>query len=991
VKLTQNQWFDRLRTLAEEMTKDRESDLPDGLPGDMASLINEIQVYQAELEIQNEELRSAQEEVKRAHDRFFDLFQMAPAGYLVLDHASMIADANQTFCDMVGRDRQQLIGRPVSELILPADQSFFYSRYTSFYRKPEGKILDFRFVNTKKGEFHARLRGRFLALNEKADDTGTSRLFIAVTDITEEKQAKNREQHAQRVLRAIRSITQMIASQKDPADLIHLACSQLTRSMGYYSAWIALLDPSGHTVLDFAASGANVDFSGLEAQLDRGVFPACMRTALLDNERHVVMYPATECAICPLQNNYSDCAAFVQRIEYEGNLIGLLSVAVPRSYTHHHQEKELFSELVRDLAFALNGIEVARAFRRASGIIERSPAVAFVWKNEAGWPVEYVSKNCHSLFHRPVEQFFDQEVSYAGLIHPDDRERVFEEVATATADTACDRLDHLPYRILQPDDTPRWVQDITYLKRDSSGNVTHYEGIVQDISEKKANEDIVNMFFEQPLNLHLVAGVDGTIQKVNEGWHTLLGYTCDELENRPFLDLVHPDDIPATVQEMQSLAEGRRTFYFENRYRHKNGDYHILAWSASAPQGNDKLFAVASDITDQKAAERSLEKAHQEMEAVYETAMVGIMVLHSRVITSVNRRMAEMLGYQPEEMTGREPEQLHLSHEHFIEFGEKYYWQLAEKDIVQVEYPLRHKSGKTVLCQFNGRAISPPDLALGAVWVIDDITARKRMEKRLLQNKKGESLARMAASVAHHFNNILMATIGNLEIALEDIPAGHPAAKNVGGAERSAKRAATLSRRMLTYLGQDSRKDRIVDVAELCRERIAKMVENQSIPLKLKTEIESQHLPIQADETQLEQVLEVLWDNAVEAVAEDTEGEIQIAVKKTLASDIPGHHIFPVDFSPVDTDYACIGVTDTGPGIEDKKMELIFDPFYSDKFTGRGLGLAVALGIVKAHNGCIAVSSVVGQQTSFVVFLPLSTNQNARQGEYQIPYLSPGE
>ncbi|THB81294.1 MAG: PAS domain S-box protein [Desulfobacteraceae bacterium] len=80
------------------------------------------------------------------------------------------------------------------------------------------------------------------------------------------------------------------------------------------------------------------------------------------------------------------------------------------------------------------------------------------------------------------------------------------------------------------------------LRRDRSGRVTHYEGIVQDITEKKYSEDIVNMFFEQPMNLHLVAGLDGTIYKVNKGWHTILGYTDKELESTSFLDLVHPED-----------------------------------------------------------------------------------------------------------------------------------------------------------------------------------------------------------------------------------------------------------------------------------------------------------------------------------------------------------------------------------------------------------------------------------------------------------------
>ncbi len=1105
MKLTRDFWFERLRGIAEEMSKTKKAAKDEVALNDVASLVNEIQVYQTELEIQNEELRSAQEEIKGSQNRFFRLFQMAPVGYIILHKSGMVVDVNQTFCGMVDRDRQSLINRPVTDLMAPADKPIFYSRYPSFFKKPEEKFIDFRFLNPVKGDFDARLKGNYLALDEKAVQDTPHELLIAVTDITREKQAEQHERHAQKVLRAIRNITQMMASQKDPIQLIRSACSELTRNMGYYSAWIALLDQAGRRINGFAASGSNVNFSGIKENLDRGIFPSCMHAALAQKEIHVVQEPAAVCHDCPLHNKYEGCAAFVQCLEHEGKAIGLLSVAVPGAYTAHPREKELFSEVSQGLAFALNGIETARAYRRASEIIERSPAVAFVWRNEPGWPVEYVSKNCHMLFKRSVKQFLDNDVSYGDLIHADDRERVAKEVSRATSDPGCDRLTHLPYRILLPDNSVRWIQDITYLKRDPFGKITHYEGVVQDISEKKYSEDIVNAFFEQPMKLHLIAGLDGTIHRVNEGWHTVLGYTCVELEGKPFLDLVHPDDRSITTKELQAQAEGRHIFYFENRYRHKNGSYRTLAWSSSAPANADKIFAVARDITDQriaeqsltetknrfqiiaelssdyfymlnlgvdgrmsvewisdsfervttysknevqhfeqwkshvhpddqakidqntddifknvpvtsqyrlytqcndllwieerlrpvwdgnldrvvkiygaakditrqKKAEQSLENALREMKAVYDTAMVGIMVLHNRIITSVNRRMAEMLGYRPEEIIGRGPEQLHLSHEHFVDFGEQYYWQLAEKAFVQVEYSLRHKSGNTVLCQFNGRAVSPPDLDLGAVWVIDDITERKRMENKLHQSKKVESLHRVAGSVAHHFNNILMITTGNLEIAREHIPSGDPVGEYIVNAETSARRAATLSQLMLTYLGQDSRKNQLINVSELCRKRISELAANRTEEVTLDIEVASEYLPVKADTNQLEQLMEILFDNAVEAVEENKICNINISIKNMAASEIQGHPLFPMDFEPVNDHYACIVFADTGRGIEEDKMDLIFDPFYSDKATGRGLGLAIALGIVRAHKGCIVLESIVGEGTSFALYLPLSTD-----------------
>ncbi len=148
------------------------------------------------------------------------------------------------------------------------------------------------------------------------------------------------------------------------------------------------------------------------------------------------------------------------------------------------------------------------------------------------------------------------------------------------------------------------------------------------------------------------------------------------------------------------------------------------------------IKGTVQDITERKLAEEKRRAMLDEQKAIFESSMVGIMVLYDRTITKVNPRMAEMLGFTTAELEGKGPEQVHLSHENFVEFGEKYYWRLGEMNILQIEYPLRHKDGHTVWCQFSGRAISPPDLSLGAVWIIDDITERKQTEEALQRSEE---------------------------------------------------------------------------------------------------------------------------------------------------------------------------------------------------------------------------------------------------------------
>ena len=147
--------------------------------------------------------------------------------------------------------------------------------------------------------------------------------------------------------------------------------------------------------------------------------------------------------------------------------------------------------------------------------------------------------------------------------------------------------------------------------------------------------------------------------------------------------------------------------------------------------GEPLLLETFVEIRELKKAHRELRQALEEQQAVFESSLVGISVLENGVLTKVNRRMAEMLGYEPGELLGRGPEQLHLSQESCRRFHREYYRRLAERELVQVEYPLRHKDGHTVWCQFHGKAITPPDLDRGTVWVIDDITERKRAERKL--------------------------------------------------------------------------------------------------------------------------------------------------------------------------------------------------------------------------------------------------------------------
>ncbi len=217
----------------------------------------------------------------------------------------------------------------------------------------------------------------------------------------------------------------------------------------------------------------------------------------------------------------------------------------------------------------------------------------------------------------------------------------------------------------------------------------------------------------------------------------------ERLEALAYLDRIDASILAAEEKECSGLhqqlahlreeeeASGRRmALYTWAGIASEAGLLGLIAFSFRSRR---RLYDIHTALLrEEEALRQTLDEQH----AVFDSSLVGIMVLRSRIITKVNPCLCDMLGYTAEEMVGKGPQQLHLSPENFEEFGRRYYWRLAQQDLVKIEYPLRHKDGRTVWCQFSGRACAPPDLARGAVWVIEDITDRKRAQDALRDSER---------------------------------------------------------------------------------------------------------------------------------------------------------------------------------------------------------------------------------------------------------------
>jgi len=259
-----------------------------------------------------------------------------------------------------------------------------------------------------------------------------------------------------------------------------------------------------------------------------------------------------------------------------------------------------------------------------------------------------------------------------------------------------------------------------------------------------------------------------------------------------------------------------------------------------------------------------------------------------------------------------------------------------------------------------------------------DITKRKqaedekeKLEVKNRQLQKVKSLGRMAGAIAHHFNNKLFVVMANMEFALSRQPQDNTIINALTAAMKSADKAAEVSRLMLTYLGQATGTREPLNLSDICRRRLLQIQATIPKNVVLETSLLSSGPTVIANLNQIQVILTNLINNSMEAVGDD-QGAVQLTVKTVSLADIPILYRFPINWQAEDTSYACLEIRDTGCGIVTKDIEEVFDPFFSKKFTGRGLGLAVVLGLVQAHSGVVTVESAAGQGSVFRVFFPMS-------------------
>jgi len=255
----------------------------------------------------------------------------------------------------------------------------------------------------------------------------------------------------------------------------------------------------------------------------------------------------------------------------------------------------------------------------------------------------------------------------------------------------------------------------------------------------------------------------------------------------------------------------------------------------------------------------------------------------------------------------------------------------------------------------------------GSVWRFRDVTPQKRSELAMLHAQKLESLGVLAGGIAHDFNNLLASILGHSELGLAEVDTESPEGQSLRAIGKAAERASELTQQMLAYAGKGTVLVEPVDLSLLVEE-VADLVRvSMAEGVQLELDLAAELPPIIADATQIRQVAMNLLLNASEAVEETGKVTVTTGVHEIGQSRVDaGLH----SQETVAGEFVYLEVSDSGQGIDSDTLARVFDPFFSTKFTGRGLGLAAVLGIVRGHRGLLEVHSRRRVGTTFTVHLP---------------------
>jgi PAS domain S-box-containing protein len=565
-------------------------------------------------------------------------------------------------------------------------------------------------------------------------------------------------------------------------------------------------------------------------------------------------------------------------------------------------------------------------------------------------------------------------------IHPEDRKSV------ATLFTGLFGDEHQVraiFRTLEDDGDIRWIECTGTRFETADGdpralllsrNITESRQMQQRL---RASRERFQLIAENAYDMIIELDAEGEVLYANARVSDVLGTENDRwIRFEP--SLIHPDDLPQVTTCFDDALAGGAPENITFRVAHSSGGWRSIEAShrpAVNSEGEPRVVVIGRDISDRLEGERRLVDSEERYRGLVESSPLGIVVVQEGVVAFANPIGARICGAAtPAELIGTPmvelvvPEQIPTVMDRIrrAERGESIP-NLVEVTLCGLDGQLREVVGSGKRIRFRG--------AMAFQGVVSDATAlrraereRTRLELQLQEARKLESLGLLAGGIAHDFNNLLAVILGNVRFAQRHRALDPELAEALQDVVEAGDQAARLTQQLLAYAGRRSPEVRTTDLSELVNANAGLLGSALPRTTRLELELAADLSTIRADVVQLEQVLMNLVINAGEAIGDD-EGQVCVrTAQEILGRGDGGRFVGGTRLAP--GDYVHLEVEDTGRGMDASTRERIFEPFFSTKRQGHGLGLAAVVGLVHGHGGAVEVSSEPGEGTRIRVVLP---------------------
>lgn len=632
-----------------------------------------------------------------------------------------------------------------------------------------------------------------------------------------------------------------------------------------------------------------------------------------------------------------------------------------------------------------------RSDERLNALLRHSSDVVAVITAEG--ELSYLSESAAQLFGYPYGSHLD--ATMMDFVHPDDRARVLDALAVALRTT--ERHTSVELRVGRADGTWRDLELVaTNCIDDPAVN-----GIVcnlRDITDLRGAQNAVTANARRSeamlANLSdLVSVIDagGNMTYLSPATRRLLGRRAADRHGASIFDYVHPDDAERAADQLtHALANPGLLAPFETRVLHDDGTYRTFEVRANNLLDDPAVKGIivnSRDITERVNAETALHDSERLYRTIVETADEGIWMIDANAVTTfANPRMAQMHGTTSDAMIGR----------HVFEFmGDegrqvtKHYLERRRAGIAEHhDFKFVRSDGSTYWATMSASPLIDQDGTYqGAIALVTDVTQRRqaeaalrevelerrrheaererlRLEAELQQTRRLESLGRLAAGVAHDFNNLVGVILNYAAAAAKRLDPTDPVANDVGHIHHAAEQAAGVTRKLLTFGRADPVNPEIVDLNELV-DSVTQLVDRSfGERITIATQLAAGGCHIYADRGQIEQLLMNLLVNARDALPSG--GTITVTTQRSTDPALPAP-----DSTGCDT---VLTVADDGIGMSPDVVVRAFEPFFTTKpaESGTGLGLATVHAIVTRAQGHVSINSEVAVGTTVRVRLPAS-------------------